>query len=179
MARFLVEPRGEVPAGEGAGQADLTASSHAGLPAALAAARELARQVGRDRGQAAAVAYVWKEGTQEVWSVQWHPEEGEAITEALVDRETGRPVLEDGEPVLRIRHLHRVEWRIVHDPSRREHDYAPDESGAQLVVNERWEGAIEVTDLDADGNRLATVDDRSTRALQGVTHVEVREARRA
>lgn len=175
MARFLVEPRGEIPAGEGAGQVDLTASTHTGIVAALKAARELARQIGLERGAAVAIAYVWKEGTQEVWSVQWHPEEGEEVREAVTDSQ-GRPVLEDGEPLVRLRHVHRVEWRIIHDTSRREHDYADDEQGQRIVVNQRWEGPITVWDEDADGERLPDVDDRSTGALLGVTHAEVRRA---
>jgi hypothetical protein len=167
VARYLLEDRSTIPDD---GQADATAHTATRLPAALDRARELARDAGRAHGRTAGIVYVWEEGTNNVWSVQWHPEDAITEDEPVLDGD-GRPVLdEDGEPQTRTKRTYPVGWRVVHDASFRQPEYGEDEAGRRVVRALPWQGHIEVTDYDDAGNEIP-VDDRSTNATRGVTHV--------
>jgi hypothetical protein len=170
MPTYLLEDRSTIPED---GQTDQTAARATKLDKALEQARELAKGAARKHGRGRGIVYVWEEGTQHVWSVQYHPEPGVAGGGEPELDEDGRPVLDDdGEPVTRGGRTYPVGWRIVHDASERAVEWGADDLGRKVVASEEWAGGIEVTDYDEAGNRI-DVNDQATGATRAVTHVEV------
>lgn len=170
---YLLEDRSTIPED---GQADYTAARADKLDNALKRARYLAKNAARIHGRGVGIVYVWEEGTQNVWSVQYHPEPAEVIDGPPELDDDGRPVLdEDGELKLTRARRYPVGWRIVHDNSERTPEWGTDDQGRQAVLSETWTGGIEVSDYDEEGNPIP-VNDAATNALRAVNHVEVRRA---
>jgi hypothetical protein len=170
MPTYLLEDRSTIPED---GQTDQTAARATKLDNALERARDMAKTAVRVHGRGRGIVYVWEEGTQHVWSVQYHPEPGVAGPGEIELDDDGREVLDDqGEPVTSGGKVYPVGWRIVHDASERAVEWGTDDQGRKAVASEEWAGGIEVTDYDEEGNQIP-VNDQATGATRAVTHVEV------
>lgn len=131
MSKFIVHAPDDDPASTGF---PVEVSGHTKVDAALDAAKKKAESL-KSR---ASVVLVTEEGTNNAWSVQYHPEP--PVESGAVD--------EFGVPQYKFE----PEFRIVYDGTEVETEY--DEAGAVVKVGQHMVGPREILDLDADGKEV-------------------------